>query len=249
MRVTGDWLSRASILREVDSYVDIARGWLQLRILLVLGESGSCSVDELVSKLGERRKAILDALRKMRSKGLVSAEDNPSLTELGSRVFEQLYSVLTCSSFSSPVALKSLVYDVPRDLARLFYLYEVLVALGTSKKYELPLSALCYVTKLKPETLEDYLKPYGGEELKLLKRVLKNRKFFFFSRKAVCYRLTDDGVKVFHRLPDYVKYRSSFGARLLSLATKSGHPKVILKRVSLILSLGSTAATLLAAAL
>lgn len=248
MRVD-DLLARASALREVDSYVDIARGWLQLRILMVLGGRGRCSIDELVATLGERRKAVLDALRKMRTKGLVSAEDPPSLTDLGLRVYERLAEVLACSGVDGAAAPRPTVYDIPRDLARLFYLYEVLVALGTSKSYELPLSTLCYITKLKPETLEDYLRPYCGEPLRLLKRLVKPRRLLLLTRRVVAYRLTDEGVKVFHRLPDYVRYRGSLGARVLSLLTKSGHPKVILKRVSLILSLGSAAATLLAAAL
>ncbi|MEM0066585.1 MAG: hypothetical protein QXH88_06655 [Sulfolobales archaeon] len=249
MRSTSELLSRALVLREVDSYVDIARGWLQLRILLALGERGSCSIDELVSLLSERRKAVLDALRKMRSKGLVSTGDPLSLTELGLRIYDQLSSVLACSSVDTKVGFKPSVYDIPRDLARLFYLYEVLIALGTSRGYELPISALCYVTKLKPETLDDYLEPFCGEQLKLLKRVSKLKKSLLFTKRVTVYKLTDEGVKVFHRLPDYVRYRSSSGAKILGLLTKSGHPKVILKRTSLILSLGSAAATILAAVL
>ncbi|MEM4519596.1 MAG: hypothetical protein QXD94_04080, partial [Sulfolobales archaeon] len=57
--------------------------------------------------------------------------------------------------------------------------------------------------------------------------------------RKIIYRLSDDGLKVYHRLPDYVKYRNDWKASILRALTRSGHPRIVLKRISLTLSLGS----------
>jgi DNA-binding MarR family transcriptional regulator len=92
---------------------------------------------------------------------------------------------------------------MPRDIIRFSYLYDVLVALGSSRGYELPLSTLASVTGLSPATLEDYLRPYVEEEPKLFKRVVRSGRL---GGRRVFYRLADSGLKVYHRLPEYVKY-------------------------------------------
>jgi len=231
-------LNAVSALREVDAAVDFARGWLQLRILLTAGHLGRCSVDRLVEVLGERRKAVLDSLRKMRAKGLVEGEGQLNLTEEGRRVYETLVSVLAGSRGASAgtVLSKATARDIPRDILRFSYLYDVLIALGTSKGYELPLSTLASVTRLSPTTLEDYLKPYVEEEPKLFKRIVRGGRL---TGRGVLYRLTDEGLKVYHRLPDYVKYKNSLAATALRALTRSGHPRIVLKRVALALALGS----------
>jgi len=243
-----DLLNSVSALREVDATVDFARGWLQLRILLTVGYLGKCSVDRLVEVLGERRKAVLDSLRKMRAKGLIGGEGELFLTEEGRRIYSTLTSVLGgprrgTAGVGGP---RAAVHDIPRDIIRFFYLYDVLVALGTSKGYELPLNTLASVTRLSPATLEDYLKLYVEDELKLFKRVVRSGRL---GGKRVVYRLTDEGLKVYHRLPEYVKYRGSIAAAVLRILTRSGHPRITLKRVALALALGSAATSALVAVL
>ncbi len=241
-------LNSVSMLREVDAAVDFARGWLQLRILLSVGYLGRCSVDRLVEVLGERRKAILDSLRKMRAKGLIEGEGELSLTEEGRRVYGTLLSVLGSSRRASAgtTLSRAAAQDIPRDVLRFSYLYDVLVALGTSKGYELPLSTLASVTRLSPTTLEDYLKPYVEDELRLLKRVVRGGRL---TGRRVFYRLTDEGLKVYHKLPDYVKYRGSLVAMVLRSLTRSGHPRIVLKRVALALAIGSAITSALVAVL
>lgn len=245
----GALLSSVSVLREVDATVDFARGWLQLRILLVVGSLGRCTVDRLVEIVGERRKAVLDALRKMRTKGLIEGGDTLSLSEDGLRIYRTLVSVLSGAFVTSAASryVRAMTTDLHRDIAKFSYLYDVIVALGTSKGFELPLDTLASITRLSPETLEDYLKPFVEDEPKLFKRVVKRGKLL--SRRKVYYRLTEDGLKVYHRLPEYVKYRGSVAAALLRSLTNSGHPRVVLKRVAITLALGSAATSALAALL
>ena len=242
-----DLLNSVSALREVDAVVDFARGWLQLRILLTVGYLGGCSVDRLVEVLGERRKAVLDSLRKMRAKGLVEGEGELLLTEKGRRVFSTLVTVLEggrgAAGTGGPATA---VQDMPRDIIRFSYLYDVLVALGSSRGYELPLSTLASVTRLSPATLEDYLRPYVEEEPKLFKRVVRSGRL---GSRRVFYRLTDSGLKVYHRLPEYVKYRGSLAAAVLRVLARSGHPRITLKRIALALALGSAIASALVATL
>jgi len=241
-------LNSVSALREVDAAVDFARGWLQLRILLTVGYLGRCTVDRLVEVLGERRKAVLDSLRKMRAKGLIEGEGELSLTEEGRRVYSTLLSALGSSGrVSAGTALpRAAVQDIPRDVIRFSYLYDVLVALGTSRGYELSLSTLASVTRLSPATLEDYLRPYVEDEPRLFKRVLRVSRL---AGRRVFYRLTDEGLKVYHRLPEYVKYRGSLAASVLRALTRSGHPRIVLKRVALALALGSATTSALVAVL
>lgn len=242
-------ISRVSVLREVDSVVDLTRGWLQLRIVIVLGFYGRSDADELAKVLGERKKAILDALRKLKMKGLVVDADSGRyvvLSDEGRKLYETLVGIISSavSGRNSEGALP-LIEDVHRDLTTSFYLYEVIIALGTSRKYELPLDTLASIVKLSPEVLDDYLKPYADGSLKLFKRYVVGSKMSLRRGRKVVYRLSDDGLKVYRRLPDYMKYRSDWKALILRYITRSGHPKIVLKRISLMLSLGSAAVALI----
>lgn len=244
-------LRDVSVLREVDSVVDFARGWLQLRILLVLGYFGQCSVDRVVGVLGERRKAVLDALRKMRVKGLIDVDDSLTLTDYGVKLYNMLVGVISSellrSELSDLSSTKALIQDLHRDITKFFYLYDTIVALGTSKGFELSLSTLASITRLSPDTLEDYLRPYVEGDVKLFKRVVKTGKFLVIPKKKIIYRLTDEGLKIYRRLPDYVKYKGSTRAMILRVLTRSGHPRIILKRLAMILAVGSAIISLLAA--
>ncbi len=246
-------LRKISSLREVDSTIDIARGWLQLRILLALGFYNGIDVDGLVRILRERRKAVLDALRKMKNKELiVNNGGKVVLSEKGKALYNVIASSIGLENNGSShrgvydsLSFRSrrskdprIIHDIPRDLSRSFYLYDTIIALGSSKNYELPLSTLSSISKISPEVLDDYLKPYASPPYRIMRRIIKTAGLFF-KRREVFYKLTDNGLKVYHKLPDYVKYRNHFGAKLLRLLSRSGHPRMVLKRISFIMSIGS----------
>ncbi len=240
-------LKRISTLREVDSAIDIARGWLQFRILLALGFYGDIDVNDLVRVLRERRKAVLDALRKMKNKRLIEVDNGRiRLSEKGKILYETISSTIGLENngggslsyryrrYRDP----RIIHDIPRDLSKSFYLYDAIIALGSSKNYELPLSTLAAISKVSAEVLDDYLKTYVSPPFKLLRRTIITRGFLF-KKREVYYKLTEDGLKVYHKLPDYVKYRNHFGARILRFLSRSGHPRIVLKRTSFIMSIGS----------
>ncbi|MCS7108959.1 MAG: hypothetical protein NZ911_06150 [Sulfolobales archaeon] len=237
-----DILQRVGVLREVDSVIDLTRGWLQFRILIALGFLGSSDPDGLAKLLGERKKAVLDALRKLKLKDLITDVEGGryvSLSESGKELYNMVVGLVSGDSVRGRGGLRfPISEDIHRDLAKSIYLYDVIVALGTSRKHELSLNTLASIVKLSPEVLDDYVKPYAEGDLKLFKRYSASGKLFSRGKKLV-YRLSDEGLKVYHRLPDYVKYRNDWKASILRRLTRSGHPRIVLKRISLILSLGS----------
>ncbi len=251
-------LKRINSLRELDSTIDIARGWLQFRILLALGFYGGVDVNDLVKILRERRKAVLDALRKMKNKGLVeNGNSRIVLSDKGMSLYKMITSIIGLEHHSngsgSSLAFKrdkwrntKIIHDIPRDLSRSFYLYDAIIALGSSKNYELPLSTLSSISKISPEVLDDYLKTYASPPFRLLRRSIRTRGLLFKQRE-VYYKLTENGLKVYHKLPDYVKYRNHLGARLLRIISRSGHPRMVLKRASFIMSVGSALTMILSA--
>ncbi len=236
-------LQRLNTLREVDSVIDLSRGWLQLRIVVVLGYLKKLDVDGLAKLLGERKKAVLDALRKLRLKALITEVDEGmylALSDEGRNLYSSILSIIvgTPVTSSENVSTLSIAEDLHRYLTRSFYLYEAIIALGTSRKYELPINTLASIVKLSPEVLDDYLKPYAENRSRVFKRLTPSRGFLTRA-KGITYRLDDEGVKIYHRLPDYVKYKNDLKASILRTITLSGHPRIVLKRLSLMFSLGS----------
>ncbi len=239
-----DLIEAARVLRKVDSVVDMARGWTQLRILLVVGHKGRATVDDLVRVLGERRKTILDSLRKMRVKGLVADVNGVlRLSDKGKEVYNLLSSILRSSIVKGrrieDAQTAAIVYDIPRNLTKAFYLYDAIIAIGSSPKNELPLETLAYIVKLSPSIIDDYLKPFANGENALFRRVIKEKSLLFFKRRKIFYRLTKEGLKVFYRLPAYLKYKNNKAAKLFRMITRTGHPRVVIKRMALIISIGS----------
>lgn len=61
---------RINQLRNVDKLVDISKSTIQIDIMLTLNKSDGTSA-EIAKDIGQRRKAVTDAMRKLRIKGLV----------------------------------------------------------------------------------------------------------------------------------------------------------------------------------
>lgn len=240
------FFKKLELLRRVDSVIDLSRGWLQLYILMLVGENGAY-VDEVVTALSVPRKAVLDSLRKMRVKGLVDINDGfIRLTEKGIEIYGILRSVTGSDSIGSDMTASrysaSSVYDVLSFVTRYVYLYDVIVALGSSPGYELPLEDLATIARVGSRQLDEYLSVYTKCEPRLLARVLRNSGWGPFRRTRVYYRLTRDGLKLLHRLPEYMRVRRSTAARILVSITRTLHPRLVLKRLMFITSLGSAIA-------
>ncbi|HIQ23806.1 MAG TPA: hypothetical protein EYH50_02010 [Pyrodictium delaneyi] len=240
------FFDKLELLRQVDSVIDLSRGWLQLRILMTIGDKGAY-VDDIVALLDVSRKAVLDSLRKMRVKGLVSISNGfVQLTDKGMEVYNILRNVVSDSSASSgtlmPPSSTPSVYDVLSFVTRYVYLYDVIAALGFSPRYELPLEVLAAIARVGPRQLDEYLSVYSRREPRLFSRVLRSTGWGPFRRTRIYYRLTRDGVKLLHRLPEYMRVRRSLAARVLVSITRTLHPRLVLKRLVFVTSLGSAIA-------
>ncbi|MET1101010.1 MAG: hypothetical protein ABWW69_00815 [Pyrodictiaceae archaeon] len=242
-------LERLEILRRLDSVIDLAKGWLQLRILVALG-SGASSVDEVVSIVRVNRKAVLDSLRKMRLKGLVESHEDGSLrlSERGVEVYRLIISTINgyrgARERGGDAAVT--VYDVSGVLVRYLYLYEAVIALGLAKGHELSLEELSSIIRLSPRQLDSYLRRYAEDEPKLFIRTTSRRSLLdkLLRRSGVKYRLGREGLKLLYKLPEYLRFKRSFPVRVLSILTRTMHPRLVLKRLTLIISCGSALAML-----
>ena len=252
-----DLMSRLSVLRELDSFIDFARGWLQLRIVLALGSQGSMPAKDIAAILDERYKAVLDALRKLAAKGLVVKEadggmDMYRLSDTGLAFYRKLVEVLGAGNIYrvprvSREERRDILNDIITNIIRYTHLAEAILALGTAKNFSLTLSDIATAMKLSIERTKTYLDMFCDrkksvrlfarleKESKLLKTLAYLLKPLHIKiRTSVeVYRLTDEGLTVFYRLPYYAKYRKSIAAKVISRLFGSAHPRIVLKKLSL----------------
>ncbi|MBC7120510.1 MAG: winged helix-turn-helix transcriptional regulator [Candidatus Methanosuratus sp.] len=100
--------NRLARIRNLSGLIDISKSTLQLDIILALNANNELSPAEIASVIGQRRKAVTDALRKLRNKGLVDTtlEGGKSaryvLTDLGIELVKTLLSILEVSPSDEP---------------------------------------------------------------------------------------------------------------------------------------------------
>ena len=256
-------------LREIDSRIDFARSQLQLDIVLELALARKpLSADEISRFIGYRKKAVLDALRKLEHKGLVRRVGSNGmlfeLTDEGKRLLEDLFDLLGVSGLNS-VARKAHARGRAdaRDLQKVvqpsYYLAKIIIALGSSRKGYLSMKELARVVGLSQERLQSYMEPYmsATAEVKLFKKIRKPVKLEPLYRilKSFGIRvstvtsyvtLTDEGRLLYYRLPVYVKLKHNFAARLVVKLFGSYAERLVLRRFSIltcVLALLSIAAT------
>lgn len=240
------------VLRYVDSVIDISRSSVQLYAFFAIAVSQSgLTLSELSEKLSLPRKAVLDAVRKLKSKGLVSegrgerGETVYSVTDKGLDYFTQLYTLLHLGK-GSRMRRRDPELRVRMDLTQLYnelvkyaYLNEVLVALGTAKGHALSLQELANVLNLSVERAQSYLAIYSQpcmgrlvEEYVVRSRLKEALRKLGFNVKStkVMYRLTKQGKALFYRHPFYMKTKASRSYRLLRRLFGAGHPLTLYKR-------------------
>jgi len=233
---------KLQLLRKIDSIIDIGRSSVQLYILLLLGRrvNEEMTIHEITEAIGQRKRAVIDAIRKLESKGLIIRRENTyKLSEEGLKVYQGLVSILAHDTKDVDVKAYSLglVRDVARSLASYAYLYDVIIALALSPKNMLPLKTLAKIVGISPQRLDDYLQSLQNlSSSTLLQRISV--------KKGVFYKLTEEGVKVFKSMPTYLKLKNNKGLRILALIARTGHPREVLRRVALIIAVGSAAIAL-----
>ena len=136
------------------------------------------------------------------------------------------------------------------------YVYEVLLALGTSPKGELPSSLLSKITGITAQRLALYLDQYADPhsdirlfrkytKLSLIAKVL-TKLGIKVKRTIQYYRLTSLGYDTYYRLPQHVKIKHNKVAKLMMLLYKNAHPRIILYRFTPTLAILNVATLILA---
>ncbi|RLG74623.1 MAG: hypothetical protein DRO12_06580, partial [Thermoprotei archaeon] len=176
------------------------------------------------------------------------------LTEKGRSYYERLLAVsgITREELRrSALARRAFVNEKAREFTQHIYVADALIAIATSRRGELDLGTIARLLNLSKARAQTYLDMYSekGRPLRLFRRYIKpsllRRILGFFGvnkgRWNIYYRLTSEGLHMFYRMPHYVKFKHSIPARILSLITGVGHPKLIYRRLSLIITLGNLA--------
>jgi len=197
---------RLMLLRELDETIDFAKSVIQLDAVLALYHAeGGLTLDALCERIGERRKAVLDALRKLEMKGLVAREARGGdvvlkLSEKGLDYARKLVEFLS----PAPDTMKRQP-DFDAKLRRSFlidglveahYLYRAIVALGSSESRVLSLEELAKAMGLSPERAKSYLDVFCLPPKRVFRRIQKPGRGTF-------YKLEDEGLKIYYKLPDY----------------------------------------------
>ena len=246
---------RLQMLRELDSAIDFARGFLQLRIVLALGSRGPMTARDISTSLGERHKAVLDAVRKLITKNLIAKEpdggiDTYKLSDAGVEFYRKLVEILGVREhYRVPKEeRRMLLSDVAMSITKYTHLADAILALGTSRSNALTLSDIADAMKLSPERAKTYIEMFSDRRsgVKLFKKVEKELKmlkliaallkpFGIKMRTAVeMYRLTEEGLTVFYKQPYYLKYKKSLAAKIVTKVFGTAHPRLVLKRMTLV---------------
>lgn len=242
-------MSMFDLARELDDVIDLSRGRLQLEIVLKLGRVESAvHVDDLVRELRERRKAIFDSLRKLETKSLITRDgERVFLTDFGKDVFSKIM-VLKKSEqelLVSRGAYSLTKYDVARIMVGDMYLYETLQALNSSVKGILPVDVLSKIVGISSNVLDEHLLKFTKGEFMFLNRHVKPRQIFGLKTTKIYYSLTDEGKKMVNLYLGSLSIRRKWSFKLLSKLVGTTHPRIILKRLALFLSIGSAFAMLI----
>jgi len=232
-------------LRSVDRMIDLSKSTLQLDIMLAINNRGEASPAEIASAIGQRRKAVTDALRKLRNKGLVELTNEGSrtstyiLTEDGKNTISTLFSFVGASDLKP--APKS---QIGTQLPLAVVLSRVLFALGMSKGNCLSLKSLSDVMGLSQQRTESYLEAFMNWEPKLFRRYMDETAWAKVLRRLglrgsakhlePVYALTQEGMQHFYRLPSYMRLKRSFAYRVLRRITNTPDPRGIFRRIGFV---------------
>lgn len=132
---------RLALLRHLDSIIDFSRATSQLELILYLySVKMPVTTDDLATAFGYSKKAVLDSLRKLEKKGLISKEKDGeelrvSLSERGEEFVSKIVDLLKPASqvlgdaqLSVPVRI-----NIAREIMTSINLYKLVVYLGLIK--------------------------------------------------------------------------------------------------------------------
>ncbi|MHC1637283.1 MAG: winged helix-turn-helix domain-containing protein [Candidatus Nezhaarchaeales archaeon] len=246
-------MDRISKLRSIDKVVDLSRSSIQLEIMFLLSSRGELTAHEIARIMGQRRKSITDALRKLKLKDVVEEVDvgGERLYKLSPFGEKCLNSLLEATGLKSLIGERQSLYrsegleNVVKNMALSYYVFESIVAAGLARR-KIDASRLAKIVNLSSQRLQAYLDVFTGDaNPKLFRKYnvptklsnLLQKLRINYKRTRTVYVLTDEGIKLFLRSPQYVKLKSSKIYRVLSLITGSCHPKEMWQRLFMLMYL------------
>ena len=201
-------------LKKVDEEIDLARGSVQLNILILSAKAREISAYVASKELGIPIKTATDAIQKLKRKGLLKKVKHQIYT-LSDRGWT-LYRIL------ETLAKSAIIVDRVRHLRYMLLLSEIILLIGTS------LSEWVSVNRLARELRSDE---------NLILRIVREEGYGIVKiRKGPVnweLALTYDGKRVYSELLDNLGL-GSLAAKTFSLLTYTLHPGRALKRFMII---------------
>ncbi len=201
------------IIRKIDEKIDIARGQIQLGILLEAGEKGEVDLVEIARALGQEKKTIIDAAQKLRKKGLLVSRERGRyvLTEKGVELYRLIKSL--ASRGARPPLEDSLV------------LTDIILVVGTSIHEWVPLYLVARELKLSERKIISVIKRSGS-------RLIKVRRHAGTREIALTY----EGQQVYKEVLRKLGL-GPLAAKVLSLLTATLKPQEALRRFMVVYAL------------
>lgn len=217
-------------LKRLSEIIDFSRSSNQIRILLFLGSYGEGTSKDIAGVLGESRKSVLDALRKLRIKGLVEESKFRvdydrgyykiyRLSKKGRAVYKSLVNVLyglsvknvvvedfidinSLNSSLNSLALFDRFFD---NFDRFYVLIEIFKILIRYNKLEFNVNWLAKKLGLSSAQLDRFLEPFSNNSRADLKL------FELYKRRGErIYKLTHVGLEKLKQIRRIVGVGSSF---------------------------------------
>jgi len=241
----------ADLLKEVTKVVDVTKGTLQLQMIIFLNDKGAQTAEQISKELGKRRKAVTDALRKLKIKEVVkeiaqsdergSSAISYQLTDSGKGYVESLKDIFAMRGGSAPVTTTRgtgfRLIEIIEEIPLLFNTYDAIIAIGLAGSNGLPSSKLARLFGLSEQRAITYLDLFtDAKGATLFKKKIMNPND---PNEDVRYVLSENGMRTLKLLPAYNNMGSSFSFRILRGITRSVHPRQVYSRVAIILAVGS----------
>lgn len=220
------------LLRELDSVIDFSRSTNQLLLVIYLySKQEYVSVATISRDLGLSRKNILDSMRKLERKNLVSRLERPgeiyfSLTETGRSYIDKLLSVL--SGGKEPVGTAESLkvatrINIGQELPTAYRIYRALIAIGLSRRQCLHVRDLARAMELSVDRAKGYLDAFSASPSKLFRRITMP--------KGTYYKLTKEGLNILYKTPHYIRYKRSRVYRFFAKAFNTPWPEEIVSKL------------------
>lgn len=208
---------RLQLLRELDETIDFAKSVIQLGIVLTLFEAkDGLTIDELSEKLSERRKALIDAIRKLELKGIVTRVENNNftkfiLTDKGSSYVQKLVSLLSPQATTNlPSSIDSRMKRalILNNLIEAHYIYTAITTLAKTSNKTLSIDKLAKEMGLSVDRARSYLDLFCLPPYRVFRKIQR-------PGKTTYYRLEETGLKIYYKSPDFRK-KTNLGERVES---------------------------------